>query len=251
MLLYWGIVMSSYKAHALAGIVMALPFIPSFFYLFFAIIGASIPDMDHKHNKNKVHVMFLVGIIVSLLLILVNGSVMPGVIIIFLSCVFYFSKHRGFTHSFVGGSMICVLLLFMMMAFLPVISSVASYTGYALPNNLSIFVILVLLGFFVVSRRVLVYYILLLAVLLFVTPINVAVIDWGIVFAMLFVGVVSHLFLDLLTPSGLAVLWPLNNVVYHKSFAYVIFVLWVVALVLYVSVYGHIFQSFGFLLSYF
>lgn len=250
-MLCWGIVMSSYKAHALAGIIMALPFIPSFFYLFFAIIGASIPDMDHKHNKNKVHVMFLVGIIVSLLLIILKGSITPGVIIIFLSCVFYFSKHRGFTHSFVGGSMICVLLLFMMMAFLPVINGIASYVGYALPNNLSIFVILALLGFFVVSRRVLVYYILLLAVLLFVTPINVAVIDWGMVFAMLFVGVVSHLFLDLLTPSGLAVLWPLNNVVYHKSFAYVIFVLWVVALVLYVSFYGHIFQSFGFLLSYF
>lgn len=243
--------MSSYKTHALAGMIMALPFIPSFFYLFFAIIGASIPDMDHKYNKNKVHVMFLTGIIISLLLIILKGSIISGVIIIFLSAIFYFSKHRGFTHSIIGGSMICILLLFMMMGFLPVISSLASYVGYVLPNNLSVFVILSLLGFFVVSRKVLAYYIMLLAALLFITPINIEYIDWVMVFVMLFIGVISHLVLDLSTPSGLAVFWPLTNEVYHRNVACIILLLWFITMIVYVACFGSVFESYGFILSYF
>ena len=134
--------MSSYKTHALAGILLAFPFVPSFFYLFFAVIGASIPDMDHDNNKNKVNSMFLVGVIISLLLIILKGSILSGLIIILLAVTFYFSKHRGLTHSIVGVTVICLLLLFMMMGFLPIVTSLAEYAHYALPNNLSIFVIL-------------------------------------------------------------------------------------------------------------
>lgn len=242
--------MSSYKAHALAGIILALPFVPSFFYLFFAVIGASIPDMDHKHNKNKVNSMFLVGIIISLLLIILKGSILSGLIIILLAITFYYSKHRGLTHSLVGATVICLLLLFMMMGFLPVITSLAAYANYVLPNNLSVFVILSLLGFFVVSRKVLTYYEILLASCLFLAPVNISVINWRLIFIMLFLGALSHIILDLLTPSGVAVFWPVSDKEYHKKLAFVFIIIWLFLAVSYVNAFGHILFTYQPILNY-
>lgn len=242
--------MSSYKAHALAGIILAFPFIPSFFYLFFAVIGASIPDMDHDHNKNKVNSMFLVGIIISLLLVILKGSILSGLIIVLLAITFYYSKHRGLTHSVAGITVICLLLLFMMMGFLPVVSSLAEYAHYALPNNLSIFIILSLLGYFVVSRKVLTYYEIVLAVCLFLAPVNIDVINWRIIFIMLFLGAMSHLLLDLMTPSGLAVFWPLSERVYYKRLGILIIAIWLFLAVTYVHEFGHILFTYQPLLNY-
>lgn len=242
--------MSSYKTHALAGIILAFPFIPSFFYLFFALIGASIPDMDHDNNKNKVNSMFLVGIIISLLLFILQGSMLSGLIIILLAVTFYYSKHRGLTHSLIGVTVICFLLLFMMMGFLPVIIGLASYANYVLPNNLAIFVMLSLLGYFVVSRKVLTYYEIVLAVCLFLAPVNISVIDWRIIFIMLFLGALSHLILDLLTPSGLAVFWPLSDVEYHKKLAFIIIGIWLFLAITYVNEFGHILFTYQPVLNY-
>lgn len=242
--------MSSYKAHALAGIIMAFPFIPSFFYLFFAVIGASIPDMDHKHNKNKVNSMFLVGIIISLLLVILKGSILSGLIIILLAITFYYSKHRGLTHSITGAIVICLLLLFMMMGFLPVVTSLAEYAHYTMPNNLSIFVILSLLGYFVVSRKVLTYYEILLALCLFLAPVNISIINWRLIFIMLFIGAISHMVLDLLTPSGLAVFWPFTEKEYHKKLALLFIGIWLFLSSTYVYTFGHILFSYQPFLNY-
>lgn len=232
--------MSSYKAHALAGIILAFPFIPSFFYLFFAVIGASIPDMDHENNKNKVNSMFLIGIIISLLLLILKGSMMSGLIIVLLAITFYYSKHRGLTHSLVGITVICLLLLFMMMGFIPVVTSLAEYAHYVMPNNLAIFLLLSLLGYFVVSRKVLTYYEILLAVCLFLAPVNIDVINWRLIFIILFLGALSHLILDLWTPSGLAVFWPLSEKEYHKHLAVVFIAIWLFLAASYVYAFGHI-----------
>ena len=244
-------IMSSFKTHALAGILMALPFLPNFFYLFFAVIGASIPDMDHEHNRNKVYAMFFMGIVISLLLVILKGSIISGVIIIFISIIFYFSKHRGFTHSIAGATVICILLLLMMMGFLPVVTSLASYAGYMMSNNLLVFIILALLGYFVISRKVLVYYIIVLAVSLFIAPVNIANIDWFMIFVMLFVGAISHMILDLTTPSGLAVFWPVSNEVYHRNVAVLCGVIWLIFAIYYVVTFGSIFESLSFLWGYF
>ena len=242
--------MSSYKTHALAGILLAFPFVPSFFYLFFAVIGASIPDMDHDNNKNKVNSMFLVGVIISLLLIILKGSILSGLIIILLAVTFYFSKHRGLTHSIVGVTVICLLLLFMMMGFLPIVTSLAEYAHYALPNNLSIFVILSLLGYFVVSRKVLTYYVILLATCLFLAPVNIDFINWRLIFIMLFLGAMSHIILDLSTPSGLAVFWPLSDKVYHKRLAILFVGIWLFLAISYVYTFGHMLFTYQPVLNY-
>ncbi len=242
--------MSSYKAHALAGIILAFPFIPSFFYLFFAVIGASIPDMDHDNNKNKVNSMFLVGIIISLLLLILNGSMLSGLLIVLLAITFYYSKHRGLTHSLVGVTVLCLLLLFMMMGFIPVVTSLAEYANYAMPNNLSIFIMLSLLGYFVVSRKVLTYYEVILACCLFLAPVNISVINWRLIFIMLFLGAMSHIILDLLTPSGLAVFWPLSDREYHKKLAVIFIGIWLFLAVTYVLEFGHILFTYQPMLNY-
>ncbi|RAP52070.1 MAG: hypothetical protein BZ138_03685, partial [Methanosphaera sp. rholeuAM270] len=212
--------------------------------------GASIPDMDHENNKNKINIMFVSGIIISLLLVILKGSMISGLIIIFLAITFYYSKHRGLTHSFAGIIVICFLLLFMMMGFFPVVSSLAQYANYALPNNLSIFLILSLLGYFVVSRKVLTYYVILLAICLFLAPVNIQYINWQLIFIMLFTGAVSHLILDLFTPSGLAVFWPLTDRVFHRNLAAVFIVIWLFLAVSYVYAFGHIVLTYQPLLNY-
>ena len=242
--------MSSYKEHALAGIILAFPFIPSFFYLFFAVIGASIPDMDHDNNKYKVNSMFLIGIIISLLLIILKGSILSGLIIILLAITFYYSKHRGLTHSLVGITVLCLLLSFMMMGFLPVVTSLAEYANYVMPNNLSIFIILSLLGYFVVSRKVLTYYEVILAICLFLAPVDISVINWRLIFIMLFLGAVSHLILDLFTPAGLAVFWPLSDKEYHRKLGIIFIGIWLFLAISYVYAFGHILFTYQPILNY-
>lgn len=194
--------------------------------------------------------MFFMGIIISLLLVILRGSMLSGLIIVFLAITFYYSKHRGLTHSLAGITVICLLLLFMMMGFLPVVTSLAEYAHYVLPNNLSIFILLSLLGYFVVSRRVLTYYVIVLACCLFLAPVNIDVINWRLIFIMLFLGALSHLILDLMTPSGLAVFWPVSEKEYHRKLALIFIGMWLFLAVSYVYAFGHIFLTYQPLLNY-
>jgi inner membrane protein len=94
------------------------------------------------------------------------------------------------------------------------------------------------------------YYEILLAVCLFLAPINIDVINWRIVFIMLFLGALSHLILDLYTPSGLAVFWPLSDEVYHKKLAIIVVAVWLFLAVSYVYAFGHILLTYQPFLNY-
>ena len=76
--------MSSFRSHALAGLLFGLPFVSNIFYLFFALLGASIPDLDHQNNKRKVYSMIGIGVVLSVLLLFLNGDVLSGLILILL-----------------------------------------------------------------------------------------------------------------------------------------------------------------------
>lgn len=211
---------------------MALPFAPSLFYLFFALFGASIPDLDHNANTNKIYTMLVVGIILSVLLFFYNGVSLSGLILICLAIIFYFSKHRGFTHSFFGIVVLSALFLFMIMGFLPILAR------FGIPSTICLFIVMALVGYLIISRRVLSLYMIVLIIYLVLSPVNYLTLNWSIIFLMLFIGAFSHLVLDLLTPSGLSVFWPISDTKFHKSLGYILLLCWLLTSIFFVCKFG-------------
>lgn len=225
--------MSSFKPHAIAGIVFGLPFVfkmqpisLAVFYLFFALIGASIPDLDHSSHKNKIYLMFIVGILLSVLLFLYEGNTISCLIIVMLALIFYISKHRGFTHTFVGIFIISLLFTLFIMGFLPTVLRMCIDFNVEFSGNVFIFIILGAIGYFTINRRYFRLYLLALAAYLVIFPMDFTVINWYMVFAMMFVGSLSHLVLDLNTKMGLAIFKPFSNTVFHKSMASILILVW-------------------------
>ena len=66
------------------------------------LIGANIPDFDHKFKKENVYKMSILGLIVFISLYILKLPYYIGLIIVFLGATFYFSEHRSFTHSIFG-----------------------------------------------------------------------------------------------------------------------------------------------------
>lgn len=225
--------MSNYKAHAIAGIIMAMPFVPNAFYLFFALIGASICDLDHDNNRKKVSYMLLTGITLSVILFFFNASSLSALLLIILAIIFYISKHRGFTHTILGVILLSALFLLMFMGFISFFSRVFFILGLNLNHSIILLMVMAIVGFFVISRRYYVWYLLLCMVSLVIQPLDYVSLNWMMVFIILFVGCMSHLILDLLTPAGLTLFKPFSSVECHKKIAYAFILLWL-ALSLYV-----------------
>ncbi len=221
--------MSSYREHALAGLIFTLPFIPSLFYLFFGLLGASIADMDHNNNNRKVYTMLVCGIVISVLLYFLDGSLLSGLIIVALALIFYFSRHRGFTHTIFGSILLSILFTLMILGFVPVFSNLSVLLDISVHSSLCVFIIMALLGYFVVSRRYLLLYILVLAVYLVFIPVDLLEFSFLRIFLSFFIGSFSHIILDLLTPAGLSLLEPFSKRKFHRELGFILIGVWIVA----------------------
>ena len=219
--------MSNYRTHAIAGILMALPFAPSIFYLFFALIGASICDLDHENNTHKVNSMMITGLILSIILFFFNSSSISTLLLIVLSIIFYISKHRGFTHTLVGIILLSLLFLFMIMGFISFFNRAFLISAIRIPHLLVLFVTMAIAGFFVISRRYYLIYFIVLGLYLYMVPMDYTTINWSLAWMMLFVGSMSHIILDLATPAGLCIFEPFSHVECHRRWALIFFVIWI------------------------
>lgn len=225
--------MSSYKSHAIAGVLFALPFVCNVFYLFFALIGASIPDLDHRNNISRVYSMIVVGIILSVLVFICNGSVLSCIILVVLGVIFYLSKHRGFTHTLIGICVLSFLFTLMFMGFIHVLISVNVNFNLNIPIDVFVFIIMALFGYFVILRRYLLLYVLGVGVYLVFFRFDYGSFSWPLIFCMFFVGCLSHLVLDLWTPAGLSLFKPLLTTRFHRGMALILFILWLCASIFY------------------
>lgn len=225
--------MSSFRSHAIAGILFALPFVCNVFYLFFALLGASIPDLDHRNNVGRVYSMIFVGILLSVLVFIYNGDILSCVILIVLGVIFYLSKHRGFTHTLIGICVLSFLFTLMFMGFIPVLMSISVYFNLNIPVSVFVFIVMCVIGYFVVLRRYLLLYIFCVGVYLVFSGFDYGSFSWSLVFCMFFVGGLSHLILDLWTPAGLSLFKPLLNRRFHRGMALILFILWLCASIFY------------------
>ncbi len=210
--------MPSYKKHALFSIIIALPFVHDIFYISLALIGASMIDMDHHIRKNDLILLAALGILLTFSLYILKLPFLVGISLIIMAFIFYLSKHRGFVHSILG-----VLILSFLLAF----SIIGMYTllhGFSIDEKISLVIISVILGVVTVNKKFLFPFFIIVPVGIIITK-NTDL-NMFYIFLAVLIGSLSHILLDLFTPSGIQLFNPLSSKKFKKSFGAVLFVLW-------------------------
>ena len=82
--------MSSYKGHSVFAFTLALMFFCNPLLIALTLIGANIPDFDHKFKRDHVYKLIILGLIVFISLYILKLPYMIGLIIVFLGITFYF-----------------------------------------------------------------------------------------------------------------------------------------------------------------
>ena len=218
--------MPSYKKHALFSLIIAVPFIHDIFYLSLALIGASMIDMDHHIRKNDLILLAVLGVLLTFSLYILKLPFLIGISLIIMAFIFYLSKHRGFVHSIWG-----VLALSFLLAF-SVIGIYALLHGFNLDEKISLIVISVILGIITLNKKFLLPFFIIVPVGIIITK-NTDL-NMLYVFLAILIGSLSHILLDLFTPSGIRLFNPLSSKKFKKSSGVILFVLWAFLAFIYV-----------------
>ena len=231
--------MSSYKAHSIFAFILSLMFFHNPLTIALTFIGANIPDFDHKFKKENVYKMIILGLVVFISLYILKLPYYIGLIIIFLGVTFYFSEHRSFTHSIFG-----VLTLASAVSLIMIWGSQLVNAVTIIDNHYLLMAILIaLLSFLFLNKKLLMVFIPLFFISLFVFP-AVEVSYLEIVFS-LFLGLFSHVILDSFTPAGIKIFAPLSSRKVYRNFGLsMIFLLVVVAIIYNIPVLFNLFGNY-------
>ena len=231
--------MSSYKAHSIFAFILSLMFFHNPLTIALTFIGANIPDFDHKFKKENVYKMIILGLVVFISLYILKLPYYIGLIIIFLGVTFYFSEHRSFTHSIFGVMTLASAVSLIMIWGSQLVNAVT-----ILDNHYLLMAILIaLLSFLFLNKKLLMVFIPLFFISLFVFP-AVEVSYLEIVFS-LFLGLFSHVILDSFTPAGIKIFAPLSSRKVYRNFGLsMIFLLVVVAIIYNIPVLFNLFGNY-------
>ena len=204
--------MSSYKGHSIFAFILSLMFFHNPLAIALTLIGANIPDFDHKFKKEHVYKMIILGLIVFISLYILKLPYYIGLIIIFLGVTFYFSEHRSFTHSIFG-----VLTLTSAVSLILIWGFQLAGAVTVIENHYLLMAILIaLLSFLFLNKKLLMIFLPLFFIGLFVLP--VVEISYIQIVLSLFLGVFSHMVLDSFTPSGIKILAPISSRKVYRNF---------------------------------
>ena len=218
--------MSSYKAHSIFAFILSLMFFHNPLTIALTFIGANIPDFDHKFKKENVYKMIILGLVVFISLYILKLPYYIGLIIIFLGVTFYFSEHRSFTHSIFGVMTLASAVSLIMIWGSQLVNAVTIIDNH----YLLMAILIALLSFLFLNKKLLMVFILLFFISLFVFP-AVEVSYLEIVFS-LFLGLFSHVILDSFTPAGIKIFAPISSRKVYRNFGLsMIFLLVVTALI--------------------
>lgn len=204
--------MSSYKGHTIFALILALMFFHNPLIIALSVIGANIPDFDHKLKKDNVYKMIILGLIVFISLYILKLPYYLGLIIVFLGTVFYFSQHRSFTHSIFGVlTLTATVSLILIWAYELLMNITIIPTSY-----LFMAILIALLSFLFLNKKLLLIFLPLFFISLFLFgTLTVKYIEIAIG---LFLGVLSHIILDAFSPSGIKLFAPISSKKSHKQF---------------------------------
>ena len=228
--------MSSYKAHSIFAFILSLMFFHNPLTIALTFIGANIPDFDHKFKKENVYKMIILGLVVFISLYILKLPYYIGLIIIFLGVTFYFSEHRSFTHSIFGVMTLASAVSLIMIWGSQLVNAVTIIDNH----YLLMAILIALLSFLFLNKKLLMVFIPLFFISLFVFP-AVEVSYLEIVFS-LFLGLFSHVILDSFTPAGIKIFAPLSSRKVYRNFGLsMIFLLVVVAIIYNIPVLFNLF----------
>ncbi len=226
--------MPSYKEHVLVSIIMVFPFFPEIFYIALAVIGASIMDMDHKVNQKNITILGLLGVILALILYILNFPYLIGVLIALMALLFYLSEHRGFMHSVIGIIFITGCVSFFVLGAHTLLSEFTSL-------KVSLIIISLILGIVILNKKIVPIYAFLIIIGLIFSS-NIGFNIYYVLFAF-FLGCISHVILDLFTPSGVQLINPISSMKFKKRAGFTLIAIWVGCVIASVVLYGNNFLS--------
>ena len=117
------------------------------------LIGANIPDFDHKFKKENVYRMIILGLIMFISLYILKLPYYIGLIVVFLGVTFYFSEHRSFTHSLFGVLTLTAAVSLILIWSLQLITVVSMLNDH----YLILAILIALLGFLFLNKKLLTY----------------------------------------------------------------------------------------------
>lgn len=226
--------LSSYKGHSIFALILAVFFFYNPLIIALTVIGANIPDFDHKFKNENVYKLIILGLVVFIILYILKLPFYLGLIIVFLGVIFYFSEHRSFTHSIFGVFVLtaCVgLILIWSYQLLNQITLIPQ------SDEAMIMVILIaILSFLFLNRKLLMIFLPLFFLSIFILgvyPISMVQIAIG-----LFLGLFSHVVLDSFTPSGIKIFAPLSSKKVHRKFGIVSLIILLIIAILFHDYFG-------------
>ena len=229
--------MSSYKGHSIFALVLSLMFFHNPLTIALTLVGANIPDFDHKFKKDNVYKIIILGLIVFISLYILKLPYYIGLIIVFLGVTFYFSEHRSFTHSIFG-----VLTLTAAVALVLIWASQLILEVTVIDNRYLMMAILIaLLSFLFLNRKLLMVFLPLFFIGLFILPaIEISYIE---IVLSLFLGIFSHIVLDSFTPAGIKIFAPVSSRKVYRNFGLsMVFIIAVISIIYHIPV---LFDLFG------
>ena len=229
--------MSSYKGHSIFALVLSLMFFHNPLTIALTLVGANIPDFDHKFKKDKVYKIIILGLIVFISLYILKLPYYIGLIIVFLGVTFYFSEHRSFTHSIFG-----VLTLTAAVALVLIWASQLILEVTVIDNQYLMMAILIaLLSFLFLNRKLLMVFLPLFFIGLFILPaVEISYIE---IVLSLFLGIFSHIVLDSFTPAGIKIFAPVSSRKVYRNFGLsMVFIIAVISIIYHIPV---LFDLFG------
>ena len=231
--------MSSYKGHSIFAFILSLMFFHNPLTIALTFIGANIPDFDHKFKKENVYKMIILGLIVFISLYILKLPYYIGLMIVFLGVTFYFSEHRSFTHSIFG-----VLTLTSAVSLILIWGSQLADAVTVIDNHYLLMAILIaLLSFLFLNKKLLMIFLPLFFISLFVLPVmNISYVE---IVLSLFLGLFSHTILDSFTPAGVKIFAPISSRKVYRNFGLsMVLMLCCISLVIHVPMLFKLFERY-------
>ena len=233
--------MSSYKGHLVFAFLLSVMFFQNPLIIALTLIGANMPDFDHKVKKDHVYKLIILGLIVFISLYFLKLPYYIGLIIVFLGVTFYFSQHRSFTHSIFGIFTLASSVSLILIWSYQLIMRITILDNY----YLLMAILVVLLSFLFFNRKVLMIFIPLFFISIFVFP--TCEISYIEIVAALFLGLFSHIILDSFTPSGIRLFAPISSKKVHRKFGIsMIFLLILLSIIYHIPFLLNLFKQYVF-----
>ena len=234
--------MSTYKGHSIFALIISLMFFHSPLLLALSLIGANVPDFDHKFKKDNVYKLIILGLVVFISLYILKLPYLIGLIIVFLGACFYFSEHRSFTHSIFGAIILTSAISLILIWAFQLVTNLTDLQNY----YLLIAILIALLSFLFLNKKVLMIFLPVFFVSLFIF--NTGEVNYIEIIVAIFLGLFSHIVLDSFTPAGIKIFAPLSSKKVRSNFGWAsIFILIVLALIYHAPVLYNLFEQYLFL----